>query len=104
MENIPLNISELSALATILVSFLLLGWKGIPALIAHLKEKDTTHRDDIMTLLESAKAERETFYERHGIGFEKLNHRLDKIESAIRTTAKLYDIKTPPPQPPPPQP
>ena len=77
-------IKEISALATVLIILIVGVWRGVPALIAYLERKDVAHRNDLITLLDSAKAEREEFYKRHGMSLDRLHTRLDKIESAIR--------------------
>jgi predicted PurR-regulated permease PerM len=84
MDIPPIN--ELSALITILLIAIFTIVKSIPALIAYMKEKDTIHREDMINIIESARRERELFYEKHNEAFEKIHGRLDKIESSINNT------------------
>jgi hypothetical protein len=105
METSTVGIAELSALGAIIVVFLLAAWRGVPALFAYLKCKDTKqrddlmsliakhredimslvakHREDTMTLIAASRAERDAFYEHSGIQFDKVHERLDRIESSI---------------------
>ena len=84
-------ISELSSLIVVLLIAIFVVVKGIPALIAYLKEKDAIHREDILTILASAKAERELFYEKHNEALGKIHVRLDRIESSINGTVSAID-------------
>ena len=89
MEFTPDRISEFSALGTILAVFLFGVWRGVPALIAYLDRKDALHRDDIIKIVEAHRLEREAFYKDLGIKLDKINGRLDDLESSItrvRTT------------------
>jgi predicted PurR-regulated permease PerM len=79
-------INELSALITILLIAIFTIVKGIPALIAYMKEKDAIHREDMINIIESARKERELFYEKHNEALGKIHGRLDKIESSINNT------------------
>jgi hypothetical protein len=86
MEFLPDKISELSALATILITVLFVAWKGIPQLIAYLERKDSSHRDEIRRLIDDARAERDASHERLVVSLSRIHDRLDNIESAICVT------------------
>jgi hypothetical protein len=77
------QIRELSAVATILFVVLVAVWRGIPALIAYLERKDIAHREDIMTLVNAAREERDSFYRNLGIKLDRIHDRLDTIETTI---------------------
>ena len=83
MEVLPDRIAELSALGTILAVFLFGVWRGVPALIAYLERKDALHRDDIIKIVEAHRLEREAFYRDLGIKLDKIDDRLDDLESSI---------------------
>jgi hypothetical protein len=77
------QIRELSAVATILIVVLVAVWRGIPALIAYLERKDIAHREDIMTLVNAAREERDAFYANLGIKLDRIHDRLDTIETTM---------------------
>jgi hypothetical protein len=81
------QIRELSAVATILIVVLVAVWRGIPALIAYLERKDIAHREDIMTLVNTAREERDAFYKNLGIKLDRIHDRLDTIETTITKKA-----------------
>jgi hypothetical protein len=81
----PERVAELSALGTVLFAVLLVVWKGIPALIAYMERKDSTHRADIMSLIAAGREERDSFYKNLGIKLDRIHDRLDKIETSVTT-------------------
>jgi hypothetical protein len=81
------QIRELSAVATILIVVLVAVCRGIPALIAYLERKDAAHREDVMSLVRSAREERDAFYKNLTIQLDRIHDRLDTIESTITKKA-----------------
>ncbi|MDR1922808.1 MAG: hypothetical protein LBQ66_00420 [Planctomycetaceae bacterium] len=75
---------EGTAFAAILFVFLGAFFWGIPKLIAYQKEKDELHRQDVKTLIENAKAERETFYKTLDSWITTTNERLESIETTLQ--------------------
>ena len=84
MELTPERIGELSALATILLVFLVAVWRGVPQLIAYLERKDTAHREEIRHMIEDSRAERDVYLERTCTSLDRIHIRLDSIETTVR--------------------
>jgi hypothetical protein len=83
MDISPDKITELSALATLVIVVLTAVWRGIPALIAYLERKDAIHREDIQNLIAASREERDAFYRDLGIKLDRIHERIDKLDTAL---------------------
>ena len=71
--------------------FVYTAWKGIPAFIAYLKEKDEKHRQDIINIMTAAREERDKFYATLAVKVDRVHDRIDGVNKDVR--GEMSEVK-----------